>query len=96
METVNIACFCQFLSVESSYCLDYGSNEEANNRLTHNLTQFQLISYYAWMDMSKIDHFTVNSDSIMSAQSSKMLPIVYYAQLFVLWVCEGHKLVDST
>ena len=62
-----IACFCQFLSDESiaSYWLKLAQNEEANNMLTHNLTEFQLISYYACMDMSTIDHFTVNSDSCL-------------------------------
>ena len=46
METVNIACFCQFLSDESHYWLILAQNEEANNMLTHNLAEFQLISYY--------------------------------------------------
>ena len=46
METVNIACLCQFLSDESSYWPKLAQNEEANNMLTHNLTEFQLISYY--------------------------------------------------
>ena len=46
IETVNIACFCQFLSDESHYWLILAQNEEANNMLTHNLAEFQLISYY--------------------------------------------------
>ena len=37
--------FCQFLS-ESSYWLKLAQNEEANSMLTHNLIEFQLISYY--------------------------------------------------
>ena len=46
IETVNIACFCQFSSDESSYWPKLAQNEEANNMLTYNLTEFQLISYY--------------------------------------------------
>ena len=46
IETVNMACYCQFLSDESHYWLKLAQSEEANNMLTHNLAEFQLISYY--------------------------------------------------
>ena len=60
--------------------------------LTHNLTEFQLISI---VDMSANDHFVVNSDSIMSVQWSGMLQIISNC-LFALCVSVGDKLVDST
>ena len=78
METVNIACFCQFLSDESHYWLKLAQNKEANNMLTHNLVEFQLI--------------TVNNQSLyyqlrlMSAKCPQMLPIIKFNCLFYGYV----------